>query len=242
MDIVTIGGGERLMECSTALTGHKSNTTDRVIILPIPTTRDKKSVSGTDIDLSEIYSYVLPSSLVAGYGIPEEICREIHTRGGVIYDAALDEGFLLENAQITAEGAVGTLLCSGKYRLRELRVGIIGYGRIGMALCRLLLFFGGNVRVFTGREEVIRALCEISVDAAAYSEMSLSDLDVLINTAPERLIPENADIPEGLKIIDLASGNYLEDIEGVIKMPSVPERMYPRSAGRLYAEYIKKHL
>ncbi len=230
------------MECSAALTGYNSGTTDRLIILPVPSTRDGKTVTGTEAHLTDIYSLLTSASLVAGYGIPDDICGEIHTRGGAVYDASLDEGFLCDNADITAEGTVGELLCSGEQRLSDMRVGIIGYGRIGRALCRLLLFFGAKITVYTGRDEVIMDLCEISVDARAYGNMNLSELDVLINTAPNCLISEDTPVPRALKIIDLASGNYLKDIGRVTKMPSIPEKMYPRSAGRLYANYIKKHL
>ena len=242
MDIITLGSGERLIECSSRLSEIDSEYTDRVIILPIPTTKDNKTIKGTDVSLHEVCNYILPKTLVVGYGIPDEICSEIHTRGGVIYDSALDEGFLLDNAEITAEGVVGTLLCSGKYRLSDMKIGIIGYGRIGRALCRLLLFLGAEIKVFTGRKDVIRSLGEISVKAESYLDMELSGLDVLINTAPEYLIPATVTLPDTLWVIDLASGNYLAGIRGVTKMASIPEQMYPRSAGKLYAEYIKKHL
>ena len=137
---------------------------------------------------------------------------------------------------------LGTLMCLGDRRLSDMRIGIIGYGRIGRNLTRQLLFFGSFVRVFTGRDDIRRSLGEISVDSASYLDMELSDLDVLINTAPECLIGSDEKLPERLAIFDLASGNYLKNIRRVTKMPSIPEKMYPRSAGKLYAEYIIKHL
>ena len=241
MDIITLGSGGRLMECASVLSHTTCDGPIRIIILPVPSFIDGK-VKGTDISPEELCELVLDGALVAGYGIPEEICAEIHTRGGSIYDASLDEAFLEENAVITAEGVLGTLMCLGDRRLSDMKIGIIGYGRIGRNLTRQLLFFGSFVRVFTGRDDIRRSLGEISVDSASYLDMELSDLDVLINTAPECLIGSDEKLPERLAIFDLASGNYLKNIRRVTKMPSIPEKMYPRSAGKLYAEYIIKHL
>ena len=240
MDIITLGSGERLIECSSVLSQYTDGDTDRVVVLPVPTTRDGNLIVGTDMPLEEIYRHVKPDTLVAGYGIPDRICKEIHTRGGVIYDIMLDEGFLDANARLTAEGVLGRMMCLGETSIGDMKIGIVGYGRIGRHLTRLLLFFGAGVRVFTGKDEVILTLGEISVDARSYNDMDLSGIDILINTAPSDIVAKQAaPCPE---IIDLASGNYLEGMERVTKMPSVPEKMYPRSAGRLYAEFIKLHL
>ena len=62
-------------------------------------------------------------------------------------------------------------------------------------------------------------------------------LDILINTSPTRQI-EESDLPQNKRIIDLASGRVYPPSERVTRLPSVPEKMFPITAGRLYAEGV----
>ena len=80
-----------------------------------------------------------------------------------------------------------------------------------------------------------------------YTTPNLGDtdmLDVLINTAPTRLDAcfPTGKAPAGLEVIELASGNNFAGIDGIVKLPSIPERSYPKSAGRVYFRAIERHL
>ena len=233
--------------CATLLSTHGGtdhSRKERVIVLPIPTSRDKRTVTGTEIPLEEIAEQVRPGALVAGYGIPDWLGDRIGELGGVIYDGAMDEELVMKNARLTAEGAVGRIITTEGRSPSELSVGVVGYGRIGGALVRLLLFLGSRVTVYSGKDSTLRALAELGIDARDYrGGLDLGGLDLLINTAPARLI-EKRDLKgrEELKIIDLASGNYLDGLPRVEKMPSIPEIMFPISAGRIYYESIVAHL
>ena len=70
------------------------------------------------------------------------------------------------------------------------------------------------------------------------------ELDILVNTAPARLLKE-AEI-RGLlsrgRILDLASGNVFGESLEIVKLSSVPEKFYPISAGKIYAEQIARRL
>ncbi|MBQ2875657.1 MAG: hypothetical protein IJE25_01465 [Clostridia bacterium] len=243
MEILTYGMGERLRVCSSAVAADYVGDC-RIIILPIPTSRDGVHVSGTEVELSEVCREVREGTLVAGYGIPEGVAREILELGGSIYDGSLDEVLISENATLTALGALGYILTELPASPSELSFGIVGYGRIGSRLLRLLLFLGARVRVYSGNSATLRELSELGIEAVDYRGSSdFSGLDVLINTAPARIVTKKA-IREccGLRVIDLASGRYLEGISGLVKLPSIPEKYYPQSAGRLYARRIAEHL
>ena len=77
--------------------------------------------------------------------------------------------------------------------------------------------------------------------AASVFDADLSGLDVLINTAPAPIFTKES-IPEGLRIMELASGENFAGIPGVEKYPSVPARMFPYSAGRAWGKAIERHL
>ena len=72
----------------------------------------------------------------------------------------------------------------------------------------------------------------------------LLGFDLIINTAPARLIPESVcqNMPCDAKILDLASGKFVADYPCVKKMSSIPDAMYPVTAGGLYAKYISEYL
>ena len=245
MEICTFGVGGRQRACEAELSATVEGRYARLVLLPIPTTKDGEHVSATDTPLEEILTLVGRGVLVAGYNIPDALCERIFSLGGEIYDAALDEDFLLENAEITAEGALGKILCHFKKAPRELYVGIVGYGRIGKALTRLLLFLGARVKVYTRKEATRLYLAECGVDSShGESADDFFGLDLIVNTAPAPFLCAEAveRLSGNTAFIDLASGKNFEDTAPVIKLSSVPDAMYPDTAGKIYARYISRHL
>ena len=131
MEIRTFGGGGRIRECESRLLllGDKLPI-KHLLLLPIPTTRDKKYISATGTPLYDLPTLCREGTFVAGYNIPGDLKEEMEKRGALVFEAALDEDFLLENAEITARGAVGSLLCDTRLDISDMKIGIIGYGRI----------------------------------------------------------------------------------------------------------------
>lgn len=241
MEIIKFGGGRRLEVCCEMLSGRLDGVEGRIVVLPIPTTRDGATINGSEIALETVYDCICDGTLVSGYGIPHKIRQRIEELGGTVYDAGEDEIFLSENARITAHGALGRLLTQTQRDVSELFIGVIGYGRIGSALAELLMFLGADVRIYSTDEN---KLLELTLAGAKARRMEANadifDLDALINTAPARLLSDSV-VSEAfdrkMTVIELASGKNFSD-ERVCTMPSIPDRMYPLSAGRLYAECI----
>lgn len=210
--------------------------TEEVIILPIPTTRDKKYLKDSDIPLEDIVKMARTGVFVIGYMLPDEFTERLEERGAAVYDAGRDEGFLERNAFLTAMCTLGVLLTSSPVVPSDTRYGIVGYGRIGKILTRLLLFLGADVRVYTSRDNMRLELCEFGVASSMSTrEASFHDIDVLINTAPAVLF-DKCSIPKGLRVIDLASGNNFPFLDSYESYPSVPSRMFPTSSGRALGE------
>ena len=98
------------------------------------------------------------------------------------------------------------------------------------------------MRVFTSREDTRLDLCESGVAASVSGrDCDLSGLDILFNTAPA-VIFEKDKIPEDLRIIDLASGDNFIGTAGVEKYPSIPAKMFPSSAGRVWGRTLERYL
>ncbi len=254
MIIENYGAGERCAETLRLLllADSKKELSPRIkrcILLPIPTTRDRIHLSGTDKLLLEVFAEVKEGDLVAGYGIDDESKLLMRSLGAIVYDALDDEDFLSENAEETAIGALGYILSTSKKTPKDTRFAIVGYGRIGSRLVRLLLFLGGSVKVYTGSEKTSVCLGECGIDVQLVARgvpLPKTDADILINTAPTDLsasFPEGK-LPKGLRVIELASGENFRGVEGVERLPGIPDRSYGKSAGRTYfsriLEYVKE--
>ena len=238
MEILSFGGGRRLRECQRLLEITSGGLTGRLILLPIPTTRDNIYLNGSDMPLSSVSSLLRPGDTLAGYGILPHLASE----GVSVYDAALDERFLSANALISARGALGYLLTNFPRDIADMSLGLVGYGRIGRALLRYLLALGADPTVYTRREEIALELGAVGVKCSVLqSESDLSSLDILINTAPARQIDESR-LGKETVILDLASGSIFSDSPRLVKLASIPEAYYPLTAGRLYAEGILRHM
>ncbi len=242
MSIETYGTGERLRVAASLSVPFGIER--RIILLPVPTTRDGICVTSTDVKLSEIFDGVGENTYIFGYGIPKEYSEKARSLGAFVHDLSLDEEYLAENAELTALGSLGYILTSSHSRPSELSFGVVGYGRIGERLVRLLLFLGARVCVFTTRPSVRNSLCETGVSARGMdTPIDTSGIDILINTAPRDMSVEFLHgVRLGLRIIELASGENFKGVVGVEKLPSLPERYFPVSAGRTYAAAVKRFI
>ncbi len=247
MSIETYGTGARLRIAARLLEGV---TTDkRLILLPVPSTRDKKHIKDTDILLDDTLSGAGADTLAVGYGLPDRYTAALEAAGAKLLDLAHDEEYLCDNAKITAYGALGYILTTTPRAPEDLRFGIVGYGRIGSELSRMLLFLGAHVRVYTSRTLTRLELGECGMESAPSSDIyagkaDFSGLDILINTAPKdmRGCFEESGLPDGMRLLELASGENFADVAGVERLPALPERMYPESAGRAYFDAVVRFL
>ena len=212
-----------------------------VFILPIPTTRDGVLLKDTDITLSETAGRVKKGDLVICYGLADRFKDEMRGRGAEVYDAGCDEGFLEANARLTAICTLGVLLTTENRAPEDLTFGIVGYGRIGKSLVRLLLFLGADVAVYTTREKTRLELSECGIKAYASGTL-VGGTDILINTAPAVIFNTESEGIAGVRIIDLASGNNFPGVSGVEAYPSIPAKMFPRTAGRLLLDCAERQL
>ena len=244
MSIETYGTGERL-RCAARIARDISHK--HLVLLPVPTTRDKKHVANTDIPLEDTLVNVSGGSVVVGYGLPDFYKERISALGAAALDLSLDERFLEDNAYITAVGALGYILTNVKSSPEALSIGVVGYGRIGSRLVRMLLFFGARVRVYTSKVLTSLDLGECGIDSVCLSEWGggvydFSGLDILINTAPKDMSESFPDGIGDMRVIELASGHNFEGVSGVEALPSLPDRMYPESAGVAYASALQRFL
>lgn len=249
MSIEAYGTGERITRAARlAREAGLWLGEPHLVLLPVPTTRDKKHVSGTDIPLADTLCNVTRCSTVVGYGLPDNYKGEAEARGARVLDLSCDGEFLAENAYVTALGTLSYVLKTTERIPQGTRFGIVGYGRIGSRLVRLLLFMGADVRIYTSKALTRLELGECGISTVGVSrtdggEYGFSGLDILINTAPKDMSAyfKHRTAADKMRIIELASGNNFDGVVGVEALPSLPDKTYPESAGRAYFEAVMRY-
>lgn len=235
MTVFTYDKDARIAAAKAALEGDGWEAL-RIHLLPIPT----KGLLNNKDACEAFLSKARAGDLVFGYGFPAALAEILRARGALVWDEEKDEAFIEENAELTAEVTMGYLLAEPRAP-RDLRIGIIGYGRIGRALCRMLLFFGARVRIFTERDYVRTGLGAAGIESRpiryeAGAAADLSGLDILIQTAPAKIfIKENA---PPCPLWNLAAASYVGEDVAVRQLSALPARVAYESGGRALARAV----
>ena len=245
MNIVSYSNDGRVMRLCEYIekyiekyTEKRHGASDRSFyLLPIPSARDGVHITGTDEELSSLTQKCAREDVIVGYGIPPECFAAAQARGIYVLDAERDEKFTDENARLTAEGVLARLMSSSDVSVSEMKIAIIGLGRIGGRLCRMLSYLGAKVTAFSSKSEQ-----DICADVLPYGKMQTFDyksLDILINTAPVPLIDASlSDALSCVRVIELASGENIPRAIPYTRLSAVPSAMYPESAARVYVEFF----
>lgn len=155
-------------------------------------------------------------------------------------DLLQDPQFLAKNAAITAECALQAAAPHLTGTFAESPALILGWGRIGKCLARLLSAMGCPVTV-AARKESDRAMLEaLGYRAVDFSRIPqiLCRCRILFNTVPDLSIHSSlSDLWKNGIALDLASEPGLKGIP-VISARGLPGKYAPESAGRLIADTI----
>ena len=222
------------------------------IILPLPVSTDGIYLNtpylSQKIKLDDHFAMMLKGKRVFG-GMMNRICststlwNEIKT-----YDYSSREEFAVENAVLTAEGAIEIAMHESEGILNGSDCLVIGYGRIGKILSWMLRGIGSRVTVSARKESdlaYIRASGYMAVPTAHICERT--QYQIVFNTVPAMVCSRKVlsrITPETL-MIDLASSPGGIDYEAAeklgirtIKALSLPGKVAPRAAGEIIKNTI----
>ena len=157
-------------------------------------------------------------------------------------DLLTDPDYLARNAAITAHCALRVALPLMRVVPEDTPVLIIGWGRIGKCLGRLLQALGAKVIIAARKDRdraMIRALGCQAADTARLGDI-LPDIRLLFNTVPEPVL--DADSLKSCRNcvkIDLASRAGITGTD-VIWARGLPGKYAPESSGKLIAQTFLK--
>jgi dipicolinate synthase subunit A len=160
-----------------------------------------------------------------------------------------DEIFQARNARLTAEGTLDIILSHSFLSLDRLKALVIGFGRTGSAVVKILRDVGiGRLTVATTSS--LRPAMAFADNVIKAKDFDFTPYDIVINTAPQQIIDDKEVLtmsPNAI-YIDLASkpalslnfAKYL-GIDAEI-YPALPAKTAPISAGEAIAEYVRRVL
>ncbi len=163
------------------------------------------------------------------------------------YDILKEESFSVRNAIPTAEGAIQRAMEQTDITLHQANVLILGYGRIGKVLSRMLLGIGSHVAVEARSSGDIAWIEESGCQAVSLDRLDdiLGTQDIIFNTVPAILLDRSrlGKLSPECRIIDLASHPGGVDFEAAEDLgihatqnPGLPGLVAPRSAARVICQ------
>ena len=169
-----------------------------------------------------------------------------------LIDLWADEALLLENARLTAEGAVAAAMRTSSRSIKEMRCLVIGWGRIGRELTELLVAIGASVTV-ASRSAHSRCQAVARGARTAFTEAiadALPGQQLIFNTAPAMVLDEDAlrRAERDVMIVDLASPPYGVDLWAAWRRgmrawrePGLPGRYCPTSAAQALLDAMDRY-
>lgn len=154
---------------------------------------------------------------------------------------------LLENPRYPAENGAITADCAIRLAGPKLqkcwgdcRVLVIGWGRIGKNLCRMLKRLGSSVTVCARKEPDRALLAAFGYQVLKPEDLRGDDFDLIFNTAPAPMMTE-AQIGICPLAIDLAGCQGLQGKQ-VLSARGLPGIWAPETSGKLIARTILEQL
>lgn len=203
---------------------HKPAPDVSHMLLPVP------SFSSGDGYLAHLLADLSDGVVVSGGNLNSPLLTGYRT-----VDFLQDPYYLAENAAITAECAIRIVESKLIESVGGHSVLIVGWGRIGKCLGKLLSETGADVTIAARKDAdraMIRALgCRsISIEGAA---QELRRYDVILNTVPKMVLPD-MDNKSDAVILELASKPGMSG-GNIIDARGLPGKMAPEKSGELIA-------
>lgn len=183
------------------------------VVLPMPVSTDGEHLNAPFCDekipLREICERVKASAVVFGGSMREGFVSELNKKGIKHCDYLKREELAIKNAVPTAEGAVEIAMSETPITLHGSKCLVVGYGRIGKILSKMLSGIGARVSVEARKFADLALIEGHGCEAVALSELSryVGEYDVIFNTVPAMIFDEEllGRIRSDTLIIDLAS-------------------------------------
>ena len=250
-------------DCGTSYDDVKEAISDSyAVVLPLPMSRDGENISmplaeGCRLSIERLCTLMADSGvrLLCGGKIPYKAVSLCADNGIEVFDYYERDEFSIANAIPTAEGALEIAMRETPTTLDGSSALVIGYGRIGKVLTRLLCAMGVKVTASARKPSDIAWMRAEGYDIAHTERLkdllAKKHFDMIFNTVPHTVLgkKELESIGGYGLIIDLASKPGGVDIEAADKLGinviwalSLPGKVAPVTSGRIIADTVLGYL
>lgn len=204
------------------------------------------------IDLTEVMESLPPKTPVF-VGVAKPIIKQLadQYRLHLVETAEIDE-IAIYNSIPTAEGALQLAMEKTPITIHGSRSLVVGFGRCGVTLARVLLGLGSKVSVAARRGSDRARADEMGCEALAMDELfSVNDFNLIFNTVPALVLtrPYLKSLRRDTLIIDIAAAPGGTDFDAAkelgikaISALSLPGKVAPVTAGRILTDCIPRLL
>ena len=222
-----------------------------IIVGPVPCCSEKSILNtplhNRTIDVEVTLDAMTKEQVFIAGRIHADVIDKAAARDIAIFDMLERNEMAILNAIPTAEGAIQIAMEEMQTTLHGSNVMVLGYGRIGKILTKMLQGIGANVFAATRRHDDAATIRSYGYNPLFYHQLRdyLCNMDLIINTVPHIILDKHnlKFIGRNCLIIDLASKPFGVDFEAskkeglkVMWAPSLPGKVAPVTA----ASYIKE--
>lgn len=227
------------------------------LILPIPYKNRQGYInmpySSQTIIPEHLMEKVEPSTIIILGKSDDDIRRLAEGKNIRLFDILVEETFAILNAIPTAEGAIQRAMEKTDVTLHGANILVLGYGRVGKCLARMLKGIGARVTVEARKPEDLVWIYENGYNGVHLDELDsvLSSQQVIFNTVPHLVLTRDRlkKVDKEAVIIDLASAPGGTDFEAAKELGiraylelGLPGIVAPKTAGRIVYSVIKEVL
>ena len=247
-DITVYGFKNEIREYTLNYTDNISKALDsEIVILPVPVSFDGQFVNTPFMDekltISEICDKLNPLSLIFGGCISKSLSHELEKRNIKHRDYMLRDELAIRNAVPTAEGAIECAMSRFEGTIAGSKCMVIGFGRIGKILSKLLKLLDAEVTVSARKSSDFAYISALGYKAKNTEKLkNIKGFDIVFNTVPTMIFDKallmNTD--SNTLIIDLASLPGGVDFEtaqkfgtDAVRALSLPGKCAPKTAGEI---------
>lgn len=200
---------EKIEMCPTVTETVKNS---KVVVGPIPLSSDRKNLSmpfsNIKLNVDEFISCISGKTLIAG-NIVEETKRKLEQSNIQYIDLLKREEFTVLNTIATAEGTIQIAMEETQKTLHGSKVLIMGFGRIGKVLAKMLDGIGAKVYCEARKNEDIAWIKAYGYEPIHLNNLNehLGEFEIIISTIPFQILDKDRLelVNKDAVIIDLAS-------------------------------------
>lgn len=230
---------------------------DAVVLPPVGTGDEGKVesiFSAQELVLAEAHIERLPKHAKVYTGMAKPYLLDLCSRHRIeVVELFKRDDVAIYNSIPTAEGALMMAIQHTDITIHSSRCLVLGMGRTGLTLARVLAALGATVRMGVHRSEQFARAYEMGLSPFYTSELAeaAGDADLVFNTVPAKIVTAQviAKLPHRAVIIDLASKPGGTDFRfaekrGIkaILAPGLPGLVAPKTAGGIIARVLNRLL